>query len=106
LGTHVPSPDNAAYPRPVNAVRIGRLDDPHHPRLGRIDSVGPVMIANRFAPPVDLAELDMDEVDRRIARLPSARERRSTDVAGKGRERQQQDTEQAAAKASQSPKKP
>ena len=66
------------------------------------------MIANRFAPPVDLAELDMDEVDRRIGRRPFAREHRSSDVAGKGRERHQhqQDTEQAAAKAPQSPKKP
>jgi hypothetical protein len=57
------------------------LDDPHHPRTGRIGPVGPMMIADRLASPVNLAELDMDEVDRRIGCRPFAREHQTTDVA-------------------------
>jgi hypothetical protein len=63
------------------------------------------MIANHFPPPVDLAQLDMDEVDRRIGRRPFARERRSTNLASEGHQHHQ-DTGQAAAKAPHNAKEP
>ena len=57
------------YAGSVDAVRIGGLHDPQHPSAGRIHPVGPVVIADRIAPPVDLAKHDMDEVDPLTSRM-------------------------------------
>jgi hypothetical protein len=43
------------------------------------------MIANRFAVPVDLAVVDVREVDRRIARCPFCREPWRLEATGRER---------------------
>src|SRR6266404_9951482 len=62
--------------RPVDAAAIGRLNHLLHPRTRRIDPVWPMMVADGLTVPVDLAVIDMSQVDRRIGRCPFAREAR------------------------------
>ena len=85
--------------RPVHSMGVRRLDQLQHPRAAGVHPVRPMMIADRFAVPIDLAKIDMHEIDRRIGRRPFVGERRRPDLAGEGderQERQQQDGKAAA----------
>src|SRR6266446_10818517 len=64
------------HPCPIDAARVGRLNNLPHSCTRRIDAAWPVMIADRLAVPVDLAVIDMSQVDRRFGRCPFAREAR------------------------------
>jgi hypothetical protein len=87
---HDPSADRRivdSYARPVDPMSVGRLNYLEDPRTVGIHPVCPVMITNRLAVFIDLAEIDMDKVDRRIGFRPFARQAQGLRVVTEGHDR-------------------
>ena len=86
----IPRAGTQCRPRAGDAARIRRLGYAQHLCPRRIDVVRTMVVANRFAAPVDLALFDMDEVDRRVGCRPSAVGRRRLPRRRRRRKQHQQ----------------